>query len=49
MTNERAKSRTHATAPSYRRHRRDWERHWRRLAKLERKRSATPCAPSSAS
>jgi hypothetical protein len=45
MTNERAKSRTHATAPSYRRTRRDYERHQRRLAKLARKRTA-PCAPS---
>ena len=45
MTNERAKSRTHATAPSYRRTRRQFERQQRRLAKLARKRQA-PCAPS---
>jgi hypothetical protein len=45
MTNERAKSRTHATAPRYQRTRRQFERHQRRLAKLTRKRTA-PCAPS---
>jgi hypothetical protein len=45
MTQERAKSRTHATAPSYRRTRRGYERHQRRLAKLARKRTP-PCAPS---
>ena len=36
MSHERAKSRTHATAPSYRRSQRDYTRHHRRIAKLER-------------
>jgi len=45
MTNERAKSRTHATAPHYRRIQRDHDRRQRRLEKLERKRTAR-CAPS---
>lgn len=36
MTHERAKSRTHATAPSYRRSQRHLLAHWRRIAKLER-------------
>jgi len=36
MTHQRAKSRTHATAPSYRRSQRDYIRHSRRVAKLER-------------
>jgi len=40
MTHERAKSRTHATAPNYRRTRRAYERHLRRLAKLLRNRAA---------
>jgi len=45
MRHDRSKSNLHATAPSYRRTRRAYERHQRRLAKLARKRTA-PCAPS---
>jgi hypothetical protein len=45
MTHERAKSRTHATAPSYRRSQRDYLKHQQRLTKLERLRQRR-CARS---
>jgi len=44
MSHERAKSRTHATAPSYRREQRNYIRHHRRIDKLERLRQRR-CAP----
>jgi hypothetical protein len=45
MSHERAKSRTHATAPSYRRIQRAFNQHQLRIAKLESLRSRR-CAPS---